>query len=74
MGEYAPDDQRMVHQGDDGSWQEQEEKQRSDAQPGYGNARDESGHMEQDVATTDLGDQPLAQATKPMPVSDLGKR
>ena len=74
MGEYAPDDQRMVHQSDDGSWQKLEEEQRTDAQPGYGNARDESGHMEQDVATTDLGDQPLAQATKPMPVADLGER
>ena len=28
MGEYAPDDQRMVHRSDDGSWQQQEQDQK----------------------------------------------
>lgn len=100
MGEYAPDDQRTVHQGKDGSWQEQERQQQSqggqpgdqqqalkadtdsarpeydqyevnqpgnlnkqaEAQSGYGNSRNEEGQMEQDVATSRHGEQPLAQS------------
>jgi hypothetical protein len=33
----------------------------SEAQSGYGNARNEDGQMEQDIATSRHGDQPLAQ-------------
>ena len=51
MGEYAPEDQRQ---------HEQQEKQ-GEAQRGYGNARNEDGQMEQDIATASLGEQPLAQ-------------
>ncbi|MBX7458538.1 hypothetical protein K3152_09800 [Qipengyuania sp. 1NDH17] len=42
------------------------------AQAGYGNARDEDGQMEQDVATHSLGSQPLHQdnAAQPGEISD----
>ena len=75
MGEYAPDDQRMVHRnaGPDQSmsdWHAREEAQQEqgegEAQAGYGNARNEDGTMEQDVATESLGNQPLAQDTSAM--------
>ncbi|MBO6768727.1 MAG: hypothetical protein JJ901_10570 [Erythrobacter sp.] len=56
MGEYAPDDQRDVHKAQAEDWREAEEQQdrsdapqaESEAQMGYGNARDAQGAMEQD--------------------------
>ena len=51
MADYAPENQRQ---------NEQQEKQVK-AQRGYGNARNEDGQMEQDIATASLGEQPLAQ-------------
>ena len=51
MADYAPENQRQ---------NEQQEKQ-GKAQRGYGNARNEDGQMEQDIATASLGEQPLAQ-------------
>ncbi|MBT8426887.1 MAG: hypothetical protein KJO02_02535 [Erythrobacter sp.] len=80
MGEYAPEDQRTIHEnaGPDQSmsnWhdiekserqrqheqQEEQSQQQGEAQRGYGNARNEDGQMEQDVATASHGEQPLAQ-------------
>ena len=62
MGEYAPDDQRMVHkhagpQDTMSDWHSREQEQAEQAQdgsaqPGYGNARNESGQMEQLQAMT----------------------
>ena len=86
MGEYAPDDQRMVHKnaGPDHSmsdWhrreqeeQQQEQQQDDGAQPGYGNARNESGQMEQDVATGDLGNQSLAQGPDGTEPGEISQR
>ncbi|MEX0342772.1 MAG: hypothetical protein AB3N06_09300 [Erythrobacter sp.] len=58
MGEYAPDDQRDVHESPAADWREAEGQQDSndapqacsetEAQMGYGNARDAQGVMEQD--------------------------
>ena len=60
MGEYAPDDQRTVHNNQDGNWQDKEDGGQAeqsqkrepvdadkDSQMGYGNARDTDGQMEQ---------------------------
>ncbi|MBY6218909.1 hypothetical protein [Qipengyuania aquimaris] len=41
--------------------QQEVQSQQGEAQRGYGNARDEDGQMEQDIATASLGEQPLAQ-------------
>ena len=62
MGEYAPDDQRDVHQAKSADWRDAEDGQQEQAQQeqdadrddnekqarmGYGNARDADGQMEQ---------------------------
>ncbi len=105
MSEYAPDDQRSVHNSKDANWREQEEQQQNEgaqpgnqqqaldaqvggprpeydqyevnqpgninkqaeAQSGYGNARNEDGQMEQDVATESFGSQPLQQGDSAQP-------
>ena len=64
MGEYAPDDQRTVHNNADGEWQEKQAENASqknqapkndgEAQMGYGNARNENGTSEQAEAEGDL--------------------
>lgn len=64
MGEYAPDDQRTVHNNADGEWQDKEAKEAArknqsptndgEAQMGYGNARNENGTSEQAEAEGDL--------------------
>ena len=64
MGEYAPDDQRTVHNNADGEWQEKQSENASrknqapknddKAQMGYGNARNENGTSEQAEAEGDL--------------------
>ncbi|UOR15954.1 hypothetical protein [Qipengyuania aquimaris] len=63
MGEYAPENQRQ---------HEQQEKQ-GEAQRGYGNARNEDGQMEQDIATASLGEQPLAQGDASMNTAQPGE-
>ena len=106
MSDYAPDDQRKVHNDKDANWRQQEEQQQNDgaqpgnqqqaldaqvggprpeydqyevnqagsinkqaeAQSGYGNARDEDGQMEQDVASE--GEVPSPDAPQPGEVSD----
>ncbi len=70
MGEYEPEDSRKVHQGqesgdvgnDHETWREKErpqdgagQKDGGKAQGGYGNAQNEQGTSEQDVA--DSGEQ-----------------
>ena len=83
MGEYAPDDQRAVHNADAKDWRAQEEAQqdknandRSDdappAQMGYGNARNDDGMMEQDVPDAKLNnslDAPNINSAQPGEVS-----
>ena len=64
MGEYAPDDQRTVHNNADGEWQDKQAENASrknqsptndgEAQMGYGNARNENGTSEQAEAEGDL--------------------
>ncbi|EDL49583.1 hypothetical protein [Erythrobacter sp. SD-21] len=39
----------------------------AEAQQGYGNARDDDGQMEQDVATGDFGSAPIAQSDSAQP-------
>lgn len=111
MSDYAPDDQRAVHNNKDATWREQEEQQQqkqggrpgdqqqaldaqtggprpeydqyevnqagninnqAEAQRGYGNARDENGQMEQDVALNEDGDE-TAEA-QPGEISDRPDR
>ncbi|MBX7528029.1 hypothetical protein [Qipengyuania vesicularis] len=76
MGDYAPEDQRAVHNDNDATWREQEEGAQDDsarAQPGYGNARNAEGQMDQDVATSSLGDRPLAQGSKASAIAQPGE-
>lgn len=91
MGEYAPEDQRTIHEnaGPEQSmsnWhdiekserqrqheQQEEQTQQGEAQRGYGNARNEDGQMEQDVATESLGDQPLGQGADVMSDAQPGE-
>ena len=64
MGEYAPDDQRTVHNNTDGEWQDKQAENASrknqsptndgEGQMGYGNARNENGTSEQAEAEGDL--------------------
>ena len=74
MGQYEPNDSRDVtlNKGHEpfglertgpreGETRQQDQSDDGQAQRGYGNARNEDGMMEQDVATADLGNQPLAQ-------------
>ena len=107
MSDYAPDDQRSVHNSRDASWREQEEQQQqgegaqpgnqqqaldaqvggprpeydqyelnqpgninkqAEAQSGYGNARDEDGQMEQDVALENAEDE--SASAQPGEISD----
>lgn len=76
MGQYEPNDSRDVtlKQGHEPfglertgprevGTRQQEQSDDTQAQRGYGNARNEDGTMEQDVATGDLGNQPLAQGS-----------
>ena len=76
MGQYEPNDSRDVtlNQGHEplglertgpreGETRQQEQSEDAHAQRGYGNARNEDGTMEQDVATGDLGNQRLAQGS-----------
>ncbi len=81
MGEYAPEDQRTIHQNaapgqSMSNWhdiekserqrqheqQEEQSQEQGEAQRGYGNARNEDGQIEQDVAKASYGEQPLAQS------------
>ena len=59
MGEYAPDDQRDVHNSETAEWRETEQQQQQQRQPqdgdtpanmGYGNAHDAAGVSEQEKA------------------------
>ena len=64
MGEYAPDDQRTVHNNADGEWQDKAAKEAArenqsptndgKAQMGYGNARNENDTSEQAEPEGDL--------------------
>ena len=79
MGEYAPDDQRMIHRNSGpeqpmSNWQEREkqQQQQGEAQPGYGNARNTDGEMEQEGARDGQQDASSGQAstTQPGEISD----
>ena len=78
MGEYAPDDQRDVHNNATAEWRESEAPQdaagkpaakpqadaeQGEARMGYGNARDADGAMEQDTARSDSAEASDTHAT-----------
>ncbi|QZD91030.1 hypothetical protein K3148_06505 [Qipengyuania aurantiaca] len=82
MGDYSPENQQQALDAQVGGprpeYDQYEVNQpgninkQAEAQQGYGNARNENGQMEQDIATGSLGNASLAQddSAQPGEISD----